>query len=594
MAYKTLQELYLDSIRKYADRPCSSMYKGESLTYSEFAERVDQAVGILRRGGLVSGDKVAILSNNMPNWAVCYFATVCSGMVIVPLLSDFSPVELETLIRHCEAKALFVSDKLFSKISKTTVAQLNLVVRTMNFGIISHISLKRDASELKKALAGRGGNTEDLPLPQPLPKQGGETEIAAPATSVPQIGSGFVPKPDDLAAIIYTSGTTSAPKGVMLTHFNLASQVAMDNELFPVREDDVFLSILPLSHTFECSLGMLLPFSAGAQVVYLDKLPTASTLMPAMREVRPTVMLSVPLIIEKIYRNQVAARFKVNRFTWYFYTRKWVRKIIHKRIGRKLLEVFGGRLRFFGIGGAKLEADTERFLRDAHFPYAIGYGLTETGPLLSGAIPGKVKFRSTGPILKGVEAKLEDIDPESHEGELVVKSPSTMAGYYKNPEATAKVLSPDGWLRTRDIGYFDPEGNLYIVGRADNMIVGADGENIHPEEIESVINSHFMVTDSIVKKEQGKLVAMVRFDQDKVGRKYGKGSLAARMATLREEIMNYVNSKVSSSARISDVEEQKTEFEKTPTHKIKRFKYDSGQAGETTDGDAPDKTAGDE
>ncbi|MCD8072624.1 MAG: AMP-binding protein [Alistipes sp.] len=535
MDYTTLKELYTRSVHRFADRPCSSMYAGESLTYREFGARVETLASVFYGAGLGKGDKVALLSNNMPNWAVCYFAAVTTGLIIVPILPDFSSRELGMIISHSDARALCVSDKLFSRVPKEVVEKLDIVIRTMNLGIISGRDDRRE-------LCGKV-----------------EREVT----------------PDDTAAIIYTSGTTSAPKGVMLSHGNLASQILMETDLFPVYKEDVFLSILPLSHTYECSVGMLYPFSRGAQVVYLDKLPTASTLMPAMKQVRPTVMLSVPLIIEKIYKSQVAAKFKKGSLRRYLYSKRWFQKPFHRLAGKKLNKIFGGRLRFFGIGGAKLDAATETFLRDARFPFAIGYGLTETAPLIAGAVPGNVKPRSTGPVLNGVKARLENINPATGEGEIVVLSPSTMQGYYKNPEATASVFTPDGWFRTKDLGYFNRDGHLFIKGRLDNMIVGAGGENIYPEEIESVINSHFLVTDSLVKEERGQLVALVHFDRNELEQRYHefREGLSHKMADIKKEIINYVNSKVSKSARIADVEEQPAGFEKTPTHKIKRFKY---------------------
>ncbi len=546
MAIYTLRDLYLQSVGNYASRRMSAMYGGdcETVTYAEFGDRVEATAELFRAAGLSSGDRVALLSNNMPNWAVSYFAAVTSGLVIVPILPDFSTSELDMIIKHCGAKALCCSDKLYTKVSKETVDGLNLVLRTMTCGVLCM-------------------------------KEGVEP------------GKFTAPRPDDTAAIIYTSGTTSKPKGVMLTHANLVAQVEMDYDLFPIYQSDVFLSILPLSHTYECSLGMLFPFYAGASVVYLDKLPTASTLMPAMREVRPTIMLSVPLIIEKIYKTQVRAKFMKNDTLKKMYGWAWFRKTVHRMAGRKLRKIFGGRMRFFGIGGAKLDYDTEQFLVEAHFPYGIGYGLTETAPLIAGGIPGKIVFRSTGPVLSRVKARLANLDEETGEGEIEVLSPSTMKGYYEDPAATADVFTADGWFRTKDIGRFDRHGNLYILGRVGNMIVGPSGENIYPEEIESVINSHFLVTDSIVKEDGGKLVAQVRFNPAELERRYNdfKDGVSARMAEIRAEVKAYVNSKVSKSSQISEVEEQEKEFEKTPTQKIKRFKYVDPKPLKTPDED---------
>ena len=294
-------------------------------------------------------------------------------------------------------------------------------------------------------------------------------------------------RPDDLAVIIYTSGTTSKPKGVMLTHAALCAQGAISEAIFPVGGDDTFLSVLPLSHTYECSIGMIYPFSMGARIVYLDRPPTASALMPALRAIRPSVMLIVPLVIEKIYRHQVLAKFNSTRFWRMLYRIGFMRRYLNRMAGKKLLKLFGGRLRFLGIGGAKLDGGAERFLLEAKVPYAIGYGLTETAPLLAGAAPSQVRLGSTGPQAPGVELRLENVNPETRQGEIVARTPSAMVGYFKNPEATKEAFTADGWFRTGDLGEFDKDGWLYIKGRLKNMIVGPGGENIYPRELEEFL-----------------------------------------------------------------------------------------------------------
>ncbi len=531
MEFKTLKELYQHSITAYADRPAFSMLGGENLTYAQFAQSVEATQALLLEAGLKAGDKVALLSSNMPNWPVAYFAVVTAGMVVVPILPDFSGPELDMIIKHSDARALIVSDKLFSKLSEKTIKAMHVVIRSKNLGVIAQNH------------TGEGSTGEPLP--------------------------------GDVAAIIYTSGTTSKPKGVMLTHYNLCRQLEMVLGIQAVQEWDIFLSILPLSHTYECSFGMLLPFRQGASAVYLDRPPSVSTLLPALQEVRPTTILSVPLIIEKIFKSQIVGRFSKNAVSRGLYGMGIVRKGVHAMAGRKLRKTFGGRVRFFGIGGAKLDPTAERFLKEAGFPYAIGYGLTETAPLIAGAGVGKTRLQSTGPVMKGVEIRLENVNPATGEGEIVVKSPSTMIGYYKNPEATKEVFTPDGWFRTKDLARLDPDGYIYIKGRLNNMIVGPSGENIYPEEIENVINGHFLVSDSIVKQEKGRLVAMVQFDREQLERKYQhlKEGLGYKMEEIKSELMQYVNTKVSTFSKISVVEEQDTDFEKTPTHKIKRFLY---------------------
>lgn len=543
MTINTLYELARNSVEKFASKVAFSMFEGDDVTYAEVGRRIAKVQEILTGAGLQAGDKVALLSSNMPNWGVCYFAVTSAGMVAVPILPDFSGEELDMIIEHSEARALLVSDKLFTKLSKQTIGRLNVVVRTKNLGVI--------------------------------------------AQQVHAEGSTAVPEPDDLAVIIYTSGTTSKPKGVMLTHSALCAQVGISSGIFPVQPDDVFLSVLPLSHTYECSIGMIYPFSMGARVVYLDRPPTASALMPALRAIRPSVMLIVPLIIEKIYRLQVLAKFKSTGFWRTLYKIGFMRRYLHRVAGKKLLKLFGGRLRFLGIGGAKLDGDAEKFLLEAKVPYAIGYGLTETAPLLAGAAPSQVRLGSTGPQAPGVELRLENINPDTRQGEVVALSPSVMLGYFKNPEATKEVFTDDGWFRTGDLGEFDKDGWLYIKGRLKNMIVGPGGENIYPEDIETVLNSHVYIADSIVTEQQGRLVALVHFNRDEIETMIDdwreewatkKEAWEAKTEQLKKEIMDFVNAKVNRFSRISEVVEEKDDFAKTPTHKIKRFLYSKKQA----------------
>jgi long-chain acyl-CoA synthetase len=538
MTIDTLYGLVRNSVEKFADRVAFSMYDGEELTYAEVGRRIARVQEILCGAGLRAGDKVALLSSNMPNWGVCYYAVTAAGMIVVPILPDFSGEELDMIIEHSEARALLVSDRLFTKLSRHTIERLNVVVRTKNLGVISQ-------------------------------RVRGE-------------GSMSVPSPDDLAVIIYTSGTTSKPKGVMLTHRALCAQVDMSAAIFPIGGGDVFLSVLPLSHTYECSIGMIYPFSMGARVVYLDRPPTASALMPALRAVRPTVMLIVPLIIEKIYRHQVLAKFHSNGFWRSLYRVGFTRRYLHRVAGKKLMKLFGGRLRFLGIGGAKLDRGAEQFLLEARVPYAIGYGLTETAPLLAGAAPAQVRLGSTGPAAPGVELRLDSVNPDTRQGEIVARTPSVMLGYFKNPDATCEAFTADGWFRTGDLGEFDKDGWLYIKGRLKNMIVGPGGENIYPEDIESVLNSHVCIADSIVTEHEGRLVALVHFNRDEIeamiddwreGWETRKEALEAKTEQLKKEIIEFVNSKVNRFSKISEVVEEKEEFVKTPTHKIKRFLY---------------------
>ena len=554
MTFNTLHELVSHSVANFSERIAFAMIGGEEVSYKEVGKRIATLQELLLNAGVGAGDKVVILSSSMPNWGVSYFAITTAGMVAVPILPDFTSDELDLIIAHSEAKAILVSDKLYTKLTKETLDRMNIVVRTKGLNVISQRVKER-------------------------------AEMC-------------IPKPEDLAAIIYTSGTTSKPKGVMLSHYNIAAQTTIIPPLFDYNQDDVLLSILPLAHTYECTLGMIYPFSRGAQVHYMDRPPTASALMPALEKVRPTVIASVPLIMEKIYRGKVRPTFEKRAITRKLYSLDWSRKILHKIAGKSLKKLFGGRMRLFAIGGAKFESEAERFLLEAGFPYGIGYGLTETAPLLAGAVGDMVRIGSTGPVLPAVEIRLDNVNPETNQGEIVVKTPCCMMGYYKNEQATKDAFTEDGWFRTGDLGYIAEDGWIFIKGRLKNMIVGPSGENIYPEDIEEVLNSNRFVAESVVTEEDGKLIALVHFDTTALEEAYDefkhKMSVSAeqvqlKMEEIKREVLEYVNSKVNRFSRITKVVDNEGEFEKTPTKKIRRYNLLKGKKDNATTEDSSQK-----
>jgi long-chain acyl-CoA synthetase len=554
--FDTLRELLDFSSDKYPHNKAFSFIGGASYTYSQFANKAEELSSLLSSFGFGAGVKVGILSQNMPNWPVSFFCAVAYGRVAVPLLPEFSEKEVSSIIEHSETEVLFVSKKMYSKISEESREKLGLIIEMDHFNVL---------------------------------KSPAHSEFAADRE----------PETEDLASIIYTSGTTGNSKGVMLSHKNLCAELYSSCRLRPGYSWDVWLSLLPLSHTYECSLGLILPMYSGSTVYFLDKAPTPTVLMAALKRVRPTTICSVPLIIEKIYRSSVLPQIQNNKITNALYKTTIGRKIINRSIGIKLKEKFGGRLRFFGIGGAKLDGEVERFLAEAKFPYSIGYGLTETAPLLAGAAPDNVKWQSTGPAAPGVELKISNPDPLTGEGEIIAKGENIMMGYYKNEEATALAFTSDGWFKTQDLGYLDSKGRLYIRGRLKNMILGPSGENIYPEDIESVINSHGMVADSLVMEKKGKLVAKIYFNQEKISKilafkdelmenyREFEGFSALynskkeevmtlvneKIEQIKKEIYDYVNARVNKFSQISIVEVQEEQFEKTATLKIKRYLY---------------------
>ncbi len=540
---RSLRALLEFSFTRYGDKPFLHFIDGPGYTYAEFHAKVYEVGELLSRYGLGRNNMIGLLSQNMPNWGVAYFATTAFGRITLPMLPDFSESEIKHILKHSAAKALFVSRKLLPKVLPKALDRLEVIICLDDFSIIKG---------------------EPCPAgPAPLPS---EEEI----------------QPDDLAAIIYTSGTTGSSKGVMLSHRNLCANLWSTEDARPSFDWDVWLSLLPLSHTLECSMCLLLPMQAGASVNYIEKAPTPSILMNALAKVRPTTILSVPLIIEKVYRSAVLPKLTATPLLRFMHRIPPLRKMMHRKAGKQLFEKFGGRIRFFGIGGARLDPEVERFLLEAHFPYAIGYGLTETSPLIAAAPPDMVRLGSTGPVVKGVELRLLDKDPKTGVGEIAVKGDNVFKGYFNNPEATSSAFTEDGWFKTRDLGKLDKDGWLYIKGRSSTTIIGPSGENIYPEEVESVINSHDMVAESLVTNRKGRLTALVHFDSEKLkafleSTDEFKRTTQEKLENLKKELLEYVNQKVSKFSRISEIAPQDQAFEKTATHKIKRYLYDGSK-----------------
>jgi len=528
----TLAKLFDFSTVAFEKRKLSSYTDGSGgYTYGDFRHKCLDLSYRMSRFGIKAGDKVAILSQNMPNWTVALFATVPFGRVSVPILPDSSESEVTNILTHSNTKVLFVSQRFLSKVSQECMNKLTLVfdIDTLNL-------IKKDESAFTC-----------------------EGWVKAP-------------QPDDLAAIIYTSGTSGNAKGVMLSHRNFCQNIVEAYHAQKAGKKDRWLSILPMSHTYELALAVLYPLYVGACVYYLHKPPTPSVLMKAMRDIRPTIMCSVPLIIEKVYKSNIAPTIERSRvLSWMKDHMPW---LLYKLVGRRLKSSFGGKLKFFGVGGSKLDSTVEAFLKKAGFPYAIGYGLTETAPLITNACVGKTVVGSIGVPAWGIEVKLQNVDPKTGEGEIIVRGDNVMLGYYKDPERTMSVISDDGWFRTHDLATVDAKGRYYIKGRLGNMIVGPSGENIYPEEIEEVINGAEGVNESLVVERDGKLVALVKFDDDFINWDQAReDKFFEDLNAKKQALLDYVNKHVSKQSKIGDVEAMKEDFEKTATHKIRRFKY---------------------
>lgn len=549
MTISTIRDLFIQSTEKNKNTAALGFVGEEPLLYSDVKQKVQSVIAYLEKKGIKKGDKVGILSSNQPNWGVSYFAIVTMGAVAVPILPDFHEGEIQNVLNHSEAKALFVSESLYRKVQPEIFKSMSFVLLVENF---SEVQANMSESELSK-------------LPSNI-----EQSSVFPDYKIDK---------NDLASIIYTSGTTGKSKGVMLSHWNLVFTVINAGKIHPMGQRDRLLSILPLSHTYENTIAFLLPFASGASINYLRKPPVPAVLLPALKMVKPTIMLSVPLIMEKIYKGKVLANIQAKAITRMLYKFAPTRKLLNKVAGKKLMETFGGCIEFFGIGGAKLSPEVERFLIEARFPYAIGYGLTETSPLLAGFDSFQGKYQSTGPAMNGVTLKINDPDPRTKQGEIWAKGDNVMLGYFKEPELTAEVITPDGWFRTGDLGSFDKSGYVFIKGRLKNMIVGASGENIYPEEIEAIINRFKYVIESVVVQKKGKLVAMVHFNMEEIEMKvkdfkeHASQYLEKHLDDLSSELQEFVNSQVNKFSKVQVVVAHLEPFEKTATKKIKRFLY---------------------
>ncbi len=548
----TLNNIFEKSCKLYSNKTFLSFVNGNALTFNDVNNKIKIISYFLQKFGTNKGDKIAIFSENKPNWGISYLSATKAGAVVVPILPDFNSNEVKNILEHSESKIIFISKRLYDNLDKGVLNNIDIAILIDDFSIIVENSPVLNSKKHPSNFIEDIVSDDDIFNFKPV-------EV----------------NEDDLLTIIYTSGTTGTSKGVMLTHKNIVSNAIAATTIQNIGTKDRLLSILPLSHSYEFTLGFVIPIVGGSSIYYLKKPATPSVLIPAMKKIKPTIMLTVPLIIDKIYRKKILPEFNKNLFIKSLYKIRPIRKILNRIAGKKLYETFGGELQFFGIGGAKLAPDTEKFLRDAKFPYAIGYGLTETSPLIAGANVMWTRYRSTGPVLEGVEMKIDNPNSKG-EGEILVKGPNIMKGYYKNAKLTAETFTKDGWFKTGDLGIFNKHNYLYIKGRIKNMILGANGENIYPEEIENVINKNSFVLESIVYELKGKLVAKIHLDYKKIEETYDDlvettQNMHQKVSELLNDILYTVNKQVNKFSRLQLIIEQTKPFEKTPTHKIKRY-----------------------
>ena len=528
---------------RYGDRICYKVFNTDTaITYKQMKEYSEAVSSSLIRLGIGKGDKVAIIGESSPMWMLMYLGIVSIGAVAVPILPDFPECDIQAILSYCSVKAIAVSRKLMQKtegLDDIPVIRLDDLV-----------------------LLGRNLPCQKL-LDCPIDREGIMERK---------------PGEQDIASIIFTSGTTGASKGVMLTHMNIirCADLATD-QYVRLKPGMKALSILPLAHVYEFTLGQIIPLMMGLEITFLGRQPAPSIVMAALTGIRPHVMFSVPLLIEKVYRSAIRPLISRSRILSLLLGNPVTKPFACMAIGHEVKRKFGGRIIFFGIGGAALDRETEEFLHSIRFPYAIGYGLTETSPLIAGCRPShrSQKPGFIGSIVLDDDVKLINTDANGI-GEIAVKGSNVMKGYYLRPDMDAEVFTDDGYFRTGDLGYLDTEGRLSIRGRVKTMILGPGGENIFPEAIESIINNQEYVDESLVIPENGGLTALVRLNLEQMQKVLQlpfcevKDIAMDYLAQLRKE----VNARVSSFARLTGIRLQESPFERTPTLKIKRFLYD--------------------
>jgi long-chain acyl-CoA synthetase len=545
-----LVKVFEKSILSHWDLPALSDYKGSTFTYGMVGEKIIKLHKAFEHCGLKPGDKVALIGKNSANWGIAYLATVTYGATIVPILPDFHPDNVHHIINHSDSKLLFAGENVWPNIVPNNLKQVMSVFSLVNFSILS----EKEGLEISNKVHIAEEEFFDK-FPNGVKKE---------QFVLPEVEN------SNLGVISYTSGTTGNSKGVMLPLDSLMANIHFAWHNMPLEAEDKILSILPLAHAYGCAFEFLWPFTIGVHITFLGKIVSPQVMIQAFQDVKPRLLLMVPLIMEKIYKKQlqpVLSKLSMRVLL----VIPVVNQIIYGKIKTKLSAVFGGNFREVVIGGAALNKDVEVFLRRIGFNFSVGYGMTECGPLISYANWDKAQLGSCGKLVDSLELMIDSPDPDHIPGEIMVKGTNVMLGYYKNEKETQKVLDEDGWLHTGDLGITDKSGYIFIRGRSKSMILGPSGENIYPEEIESKLNNFPYVQEQLVINDNNKLVALVFPDKDKIEREQINEE---QLAMIMEENKKILNSQLPKYMQISRIELQHQEFEKTPKQSIKRFKYE--------------------
>ncbi len=538
------------------DKPALSDYNGETeYTYCQLAEQIEKIGLMFKQLGIEKGDKIALCGRNSANWAVSYLAIAAYGGVIVSILQDFAPEDIGGLINHSDAKLLMVGPYVWKNLQTTPeliserTPQLEAIVKIDDFSLLYRKDTASTAPDISK-------ESIDKLFGEKYPQGMQPTDVHYRDDNY-----------DDLMLINYTSGSTGAPKGVMLTYRSLSGNLYSGHKYLPNKPGDVLVSMLPLAHMFGQLAEFLFPLSGGCHIYFLAKAPSPTTLMKAFSELHPYMIVTVPLVIEKICKKSVFPITNKAVFRRLWHAPFGIGPFIRNKVKNKLMKAFGGNLRYFIAGGAAVNEEVEKLLLDIHFPFVVGYGMTECGPLIGGCYVKEFVARSAGHILPYNDIRIDSDDPYIQVGEILVKGDHVMTGYYKNPEATKAAFTEDGWLRTGDLGLIDKKQNIFIKGRSKNMILSGTGQNIYPEDIEDKLNNMEGVAESVVVEREGKLVALVFPDNQ------GELNFSPTLKEKMEENLKKLNGLLPKYSQIFKIELQDKEFEKTPKKSIKRFLY---------------------
>jgi long-chain acyl-CoA synthetase len=537
-----------NSIKEYWDLPSLTDYKGATLQYKDVARKIEKLHIIFEESGIVKGDKIAVCGRNSSHWGVAFLSILTYGAVAVPILHEFKADNVHNIVNHSDAKLLFVGDVVWENLNEASMPLLEGIILVTDFSLI--VSRSKKLTNAREHLNEMFGKK--------YPKNFRKEHVNYQKD-----------EPEALAVINYTSGTTSNSKGVMLPYRSLWSNTRFAHEVLNLKAGDKIVSMLPMAHMYGLSFEFLYEFTAGCRIYFLTRSPSPKIISQAFAEVKPNLIIAVPLIIEKIIKKNVFPKLKAP-------TTKLLLKLpivndkVRSTIRKEVINAFGGQFEEIAIGGAALNQEVEQFLRDIEFPYTVGYGMTECGPIISYEDWKSFKPGSCGRTVPRMEIKILSPDPVNIVGEIVCRGMNTMLGYYKNDEATAEVIDKDGWLYTGDLGVMDAEGNVTIKGRSKNMLLSSNGQNIYPEEIEDKLNNMPYVSESIVAHQNEKLVGLVYPDFDDI---FAHGLTEKDIERVMEENRIALNEMLPPYSQLAKMKIYPEEFEKTPKKSIKRYLY---------------------